>query len=113
MGKLYASLRHLFKTREQGNIIIYTLIFMVLGSLVIFPLLAFMGTGLKTGAMYNVKSDALYAADAGIEDGMWQIKYDRLNGTFAMYDTYDFNSTGWTYNLTDDKKSTSKRGRKY
>jgi hypothetical protein len=37
-----------------------------------------MSTALKSGVSYENKTNAFYAADAGIENGLWQIKYDRL-----------------------------------
>jgi hypothetical protein len=108
MGKIFIAFHCHSVMSEKGNILVFTIIFMLLGSLLIVPLLSFMGTGLKTGALYNAKSKALYAADAGIEDGRWQIKYDRLNGTFSTYDPYDYSSAGWTYTLDNEKAINSK-----
>jgi hypothetical protein len=51
---------------QKGSILILALIFMLLGSLIIAPLLSLTATGLKTGSLYNDKSATLYAADAGI-----------------------------------------------
>jgi hypothetical protein len=88
--------------REKGDILILTIIFMFLGFVIITPLVCFMGTGVKTGTVYNNKSAALYAADAGIEDAKWHIKYDQLTGKFSdydpPYDSYDF-ITPWAYEL--------------
>jgi hypothetical protein len=90
---------------EKGEILLLTLIFVMLGFLMIVPLVSFMGTGLKTSMVYDQKADTLYAADAGIEDAIWQIKYNRLTGTFAdqnpAFDPFDFNSTGWNYDLPE------------
>jgi hypothetical protein len=63
---------------EKGHALTIVLIFMVLGSLTITPLLSYMGTALKAGQLYEDKTDELYSADAGIDDAIWQIKYDRL-----------------------------------
>ena len=57
-----------------------------------------MGTGLKTGMVFSSKSTALYSADAGIEDAIWQIKYEQLKGKFSTYDPHDY-STVWSYSL--------------
>jgi hypothetical protein len=73
-----------FVNKEQGNILVFTIIFMLLGSMIVVPLLGYMRTGLKAGMVYDAKSDSLYAADAGIEDGVWQIKYDRLSGALDL-----------------------------
>jgi hypothetical protein len=87
---------------EKGQALIMVLVFMLLGSLVITPLLSFLGTALSTGRIYEDKTDALYAADAGVEDAIWQIKYDNLDSLFTdpAYDEYDF-SSNWTYNLSE------------
>lgn len=80
--------------------------FMVLGSLVLGPLLAYLGTAFQSGGVYNAKTDRFYAADSGIEDAIWQIKYDHLAAQFALpeynppYDAYDF-TTAWTYQLDE------------
>ena len=50
------------------------LILVILGGLIIGPLLAFMGTGLKAGQMHETKEQGLYAADSGMEDAVnWLI----------------------------------------
>ena len=77
MGK---SLKRLSRgIKEQGGqALVLVLIFFLLGSLVIMPTLAHMSTALKSGVSYEDNTKEYYAADAGIEDGIWQIKYDRL-----------------------------------
>jgi len=83
---------------EKGQALVLVLILLLVGGLVIAPLLDFMGTGLKVGKeVYENKMYEIYAADAGVEDGLWQIKYDRLPD-FAGYDEYDY-STEWQYSL--------------
>jgi hypothetical protein len=47
------------------------------------PALDHVSTALKTGVKYELKTDALYAADAGVEDAIWQIKYDGLESKFG------------------------------
>jgi len=65
---------------EEGVVFPLVLIMLVVGSLVIAPVLNFMGTGLKTGQAYERRMDELYAADAGVEYALWQIytKNDNL-----------------------------------
>jgi hypothetical protein len=86
---------------EKGQALTMVLVFMLLGSLTITPLLSFLSTALDTDRLYGDKTNALYAADAGIEDAIWQIKYDNLESllTDPAYDEYDF-STNWTYSLS-------------
>jgi len=88
---------------EKGQSLILALVLLLVGSLTIMPLMAYMETGLKTDQMYRDKAHELYAADSGIEDAIWQIKYDRLDVILdspAAYDTYDF-STTWSYELDE------------
>jgi hypothetical protein len=48
---------------------------MLVGGLIIAPLLAYMGTGIKVGKeVYEERMAELYAADAGIEDALWCLK---------------------------------------
>ena len=80
--------RKLFRN-ESGQAFLIVLIMLLLGGLIIAPLLSFTGTGLKTGEVYAQKSQELYAADAGIEDGLWQIKHDEMQ-SFEDYSMYAF-----------------------
>ena len=75
-----------FLSEETGMALIIVLVLLVLGSLMILPTLAHLNTALKTGRMYEEKSDALYTADAGIEDALWRLKYDSLGGEYSEYD---------------------------
>ncbi len=84
----------------QGALAI-VLILVILGALILGPLLAYMGTGLKAGQMHEDKTQKYYAADAGIEDAMWQIKNDQLSSLFPGYDPYDY-STPYPYTLPND-----------
>ncbi|MFA5309892.1 MAG: hypothetical protein WC370_10480 [Dehalococcoidales bacterium] len=78
---------------EKGQALILVLVFVLLGSLTILPTLAHMSTTLKTGVTYENKTSELYTADAGIENGLWRIKYDMLGPTYEVYDY----STVWTF----------------
>ena len=90
------------KNNESGQTaLVLVLILVVLGALILGPLLAYMGTGLKAGQMHEDKTQRYYAADAGIEDAMWQIKSDQLSGLFPGYDPYDYGIT-YPYTLSDD-----------
>jgi hypothetical protein len=87
---------------DSGQALIIVLVFLMIGSLTLPPVLSHIGTALKTGQIYNSKTDELYAADSGIEDAIWQIKYDRLEALLQDpdYDIYDF-STVWSYSLSE------------
>jgi len=59
----------------------------ILGSLIIGPLLAFMGTGLKAGQMHESKEQGLYAADSGVEDAV----------NWLMHGKPQEDDWGWTW----------------
>jgi hypothetical protein len=90
---------------EKGQALVLVLILLVVGGLIIAPLLEFMGTGLKVGKdVYENKMYQTYAADAGVEDGLWEIKYNDL-ARFDDYDEYkyyDYNPNNqWPYSLNE------------
>ncbi len=62
--------------QEEGNVLIIVLVLLVVGGLILAPLLGLMTTGLVAGQVYEKKMDEYYAADAGVEDAIWKIKYD-------------------------------------
>jgi len=90
--------------------LILVLILFLLGSLILPPLLSYMQTSLKSGRIYETKTDELYAADSGIEDVLWQINNECLESllTEPPYDPYDFGTT-WSYDLSEqiNKKDTT------
>lgn len=81
------------KAGQAGQAMVLILIFFLLGSLTITPVLLHMATALKTGTKYEAKTYELFTADAGIETGLWRIKYDFMG---PDYDPYDF-ETVWPY----------------
>ncbi|MFC2001954.1 hypothetical protein ACFLUZ_05600 [Chloroflexota bacterium] len=87
---------------ESGQALIAVLALLMIGSLTLPPMLSHIGTALKTGQVYESDTDELYAADSGIEDAIWQIRYDRLEVLLSdpEYDSYDF-GTAWTYILSE------------
>ncbi len=78
---------------ESGQALILVLVFFLLGSLMLAPVLMQMQTALKSETMYEDKTNEISTTDAGLENGMWRIKYDYLG---PDYDPYDFN-TVWSY----------------
>ncbi|MFA5316674.1 MAG: hypothetical protein WC369_04550 [Dehalococcoidales bacterium] len=91
-----------FRRKQGGQALITVLILLMLGSLTLPPMLSHLSTSLKTGEIYQSKTNEMYAADSGIEDAIWQIKYDRLAVLFDSpeYDAYDY-TTVWSYDLPD------------
>ncbi len=77
---------------EQGQALPIVLILMVIGGLIIAPLLSYMSSGLLVGEKYEAMADELYAADSGVEDGLWEITNNRLDDLFSGYDEYDYDT---------------------
>ena len=59
---------------EKGAALAMALILLLIGGLMTAPLLSYMGTGLIAGEVYEARTAELYAADAGVEDGIWKIQ---------------------------------------
>jgi Tfp pilus assembly protein PilX len=83
---------------ERGFSFILVLILMLVGTLIISAVLRYMGTGLIAAEVHQQKMGEFYAADSGLNDGLWRIKNDRLSPT---YDSYDYAGTAWTYVMND------------
>lgn len=66
------------KSDEKGQALILVLILLLLASIIIAPLLGFMGTGLKSGQVFEKKMHQLYAADAGVEDAIWRLQSGQI-----------------------------------
>jgi hypothetical protein len=58
---------------EKGVSLVLVLILLLISGLIIGPLLSYMGTGLFTSEVYEMRTDELYAADAGVEDAILRI----------------------------------------
>ena len=83
---------------EKGQALLATLLLLLIGMLIVTPVLNFMGTGVKSGRVYEQKIDEIYAADAGVEDAMWHIRYDSVADLLKDKDyvEYDY-STSYDY----------------
>lgn len=83
-----------FNKQQKGQILIITMIVVALCSLIVVPLVNYMGTGLRAVNVYHKNTNELYAADTGIQYAMWKIKYDsqintdRSSGTYQIYPPY-------------------------
>ncbi len=58
----------------------------------VVPLLDFMNTGIKNTELYQKNTKEIYAADTGIQNALWKIKYDPM----IIYDRQN-NNYGKTY----------------
>ena len=59
---------------EKGQALPIVLILLVLGGLLVAPCLSYAATGLNSGRVIEKNVNALYAADAGIENALWKLK---------------------------------------
>lgn len=61
---------------EKGQALILVVLLLLVGALIITPLLGFMSTGIRAGQTFETKMDEFYAADAGVENGLWKLSND-------------------------------------
>jgi hypothetical protein len=77
--------------QQGGQILILSMILLALASIMIIPLANFINTGLKSTQVYQRNAREIYAADRGIQHGIWKIKYDSQMASDrgdGMYDSY-------------------------
>ena len=88
---------------ERGYVYILVLVFLLIGALMIPVLLGYMGTGLTSGQIFERRTNELYAADAGVDDAIWQITSGKVSelSNPVVYDPYDYTNE-WPYVLTDE-----------
>ena len=81
---------------ERGVVLIIVLILLAVGGLTIAPMLSHMSTGLKAGQTYERKTDEYYAADAGVENALWQITREQRVPEFPSEE-----GDQWQYSIAD------------
>ena len=81
--------------REQsGQVLFLTLVLILVIGLILVPMASLLTTGAHASMPYKNKMDEIYAADAGIQDARWQIKYGQLSANYSALDFYStWNST--------------------
>lgn len=95
-------------TDEKGQAMILVLVLLVLGSLIIAPLLGFMGTGLLAGQVFENRMAEFYAADAGVEDALWKLINDPPSPYPYSYQVLDVNDLTVNVTIADIGASTYK-----
>jgi len=88
------------KSEQKGTLLILALILLAVGSLILVPLLSYMGTGLTVGKIFDEETKDYYAADAGVEDAIWQI----TEGVFELPDPFrepPDHYNPWGYSIAD------------
>jgi hypothetical protein len=77
--------------QQRGQALVAVLIIVALSSIILVPLGHLVDTGLRTTQSYQRNAKGLYAADAGIQYAIWEIKNstqmisDRENGVYTNY----------------------------
>lgn len=74
---------------EEGAAFLIVLVMMTVGGLLIVPTLNFISTSVRTGEVFEEKLEALYAAEAGVEDALWRMVNDE-----PSYFPYSYELTG-------------------
>ena len=88
---------------EKGQALVLVLILLLVSGLIIAPLLAYMGSGLIAGRVYEKRTAELYAADAGVEDAVWKIQHQAA-GVWNLTKCYP--STNYTITNVNGKNVT-------
>lgn len=88
---------------ESGfSTLITVLVIMAVGAVIITPLLSFVIVGTRAGRVHDRTTDRFYAADAGIQDGIWRISSgDYPDGWKGTWDDSVYNSPPLTYSVPD------------
>lgn len=68
---MYNKARH-----EKGYVLVMALAIMVIGALLIGTMLSYLDTSLTLATKSEERSHIYYAADAGLEDALWNIQYN-------------------------------------
>jgi hypothetical protein len=98
---------------EKGQVLLTVLVVVLFSSLLFPPLLSYMSSGLRTEKeVFEDRMYLSYAADSGVEDGLWQVKNKHLPNLFPneytsqpynQYAYYDYShSYEWPYHLDDE-----------
>ena len=92
------------RKEEEGVALLVTLVMMAVGSLLIVPTLNYVSTSIRTGEIFEEKLEALYAADAGVEDALWRMVNDEPSFFPYSYELTDIN--GMTVSVIIDAVTT-------
>lgn len=67
---------HRLSREERGSALTYALVALAVGTMLITPLLAHVGSGYRTTESSRQAINTQYASDAGIEYAMWKLMHD-------------------------------------
>ena len=102
LGKQQRRTKRVLRGESGFSTLVTVLVIMVVGAIIITPLLAFVVTGTRAGETHDRNTDRFYAADAGIQDGIWRVSSgdypDEWKGT---WDDSVYNGDPLTYSVPD------------
>jgi len=101
MSTVKKRIARIIKSESGQGVLIAVLILLVIGGLMFPPLLGFMSTGLKTGQMHEEKAQEVYAADSGVELGMWKLQEGEMTLP-ATLPTYNLNNCDVVVTITSE-----------
>jgi cytoskeletal protein CcmA (bactofilin family) len=81
---------HLARGESGYATLTAVLVLVVLGGLVLTPILVYMNIGLDAGQTHERRTDELYAADAGVNYALWQIKMANVPTEVGVPLVFDF-----------------------
>jgi hypothetical protein len=91
--------------KQSGQALPMALVLLALGAMIIVPTLVLTTTNLTATRVVDAKTRNIYAADAGVEQGLWEVEHNNLPVAMlgewneTTYDTYELNP--YTYSLYD------------
>lgn len=99
------------KNGEKGQALIMVLVLLLLVTIIVTSMLSFAVVSRTTNGVYNNNASSFYAAEAGIQDGEYNVLNqsdsglntlfsDTLNGSYnnPLYNDYDYEDT-WSYTV--------------
>ena len=97
------------KRGEKGQALIMVLVLLLFASIIITSTLGLVAVSRNTNTVYKNNTTAVYAAEAGIQDAIWNLEYQPSSALETMltptntndnYTPYDYTSI-WTYTMTN------------
>jgi hypothetical protein len=90
--------KRLLRGQSGFSTLVTVLVIMALGAIVITPVLAFVVTGQRAGATHKETTHRYYAADTGIQDGMYKVS----SGDLPLWMKDDWDESVYSHAADDD-----------
>ncbi len=73
-----------FAREEDGQILAIALLVLIFGGIVMVPFLMFVSTAVRSGNNLGENVKAYYAAEAGVEDAIWKLRYGNELSSYGL-----------------------------